>query len=68
MRALAAIFVGVVVLYAIRVAVFYVALGRTTLRERDGSGFVDLDVFEEGIFGRSGGDSDQNTQQALTGC
>jgi hypothetical protein len=44
-------------LYAIKAAVFYVALGRTTLLEPSGSGFVDLDMFEQEVSERvdSGG-------------
>jgi hypothetical protein len=63
---------GVVVLYAIKAGVFYVVLGRTTLHERAGSGFVDLEMFEKEMFelGENGsiedsGNVNEEFQQAI---
>jgi hypothetical protein len=51
--AVTAMIVGAGLFYGMRMLVFYVWLGRPTLRERPGSGFVDLDEFEEELLGRS---------------
>jgi hypothetical protein len=45
-----AITLGYAVLHGMKVAFFYVTLGRTTIREAAGSGFIDLDMFEQQVF------------------
>lgn len=51
--------IGAAILYAIKSAVFYVVLGRTTLREPAGSGFVDIDGVEQLMFEQNVARDDQ---------
>jgi hypothetical protein len=55
---------GAGVLYAIKAAVFYVVLGRTTLHEPAGSGFIDLDMFEQEMFERADGSANDGSGNA----
>jgi hypothetical protein len=41
-------------LIGIRMAILYVVLGRPTLYERKGSGFVDFDLLEQEVLNRDG--------------
>lgn len=54
------------VLLGIKKAVYYVMLGRTTLHERPGSGFIDIDMFEREVSERSDGLQSDSFSKALT--
>jgi hypothetical protein len=60
-----AVLAGAGVLYAIKAAAFYILLGRTTLHEPAGSGFIDLDMFEQEMFERASGCSNEDFQHAI---
>ena len=57
--------VGAAILYGIKAAVFYVTLGRTTLHEPAGSGFVDLDMFEQEVFEQADGSANDEFRSAI---
>lgn len=63
--AVEAALIGAAVLLALRVTVLYVVLGRWTVRERPGSGFIDLDVFEEQLLSSGRGDITESNRRSL---
>jgi hypothetical protein len=56
-----------VALVVVRKATYYVMLGRTTLYEPAGTGFIDLDMFEEEVSARSDGSEDETLKKAVAG-
>ena len=54
--------IGVAVFVGIKSMTFFIVLGRTTLRERPGSGFVDLDEFEQDMIARGSLDGDLSVE------